>query len=304
MQKSVLTAGVLSVAIVFGLSAHAHAVVLEPSADTNVEEHTPDSDDTTQPRIQVRSRAVADSGRQHYGYVQFDLSFVDAAINQAAFSLTLQSSLAMAAGDNQVYGLNDIAGNTPQDWTNLTYNTTGNELGKDGDPTTQNLGTFGTTGAEQLWDIGDLPEITGVENESISIDGTTNPELLNFLNSRAGGFATLILVQDDMLDGELLFNSVEDEESLRPMLNLPEFEGPLTGDFNGDLNVDAADYVTWRTGFLTDYDEGDYTDWINHFGEFRSQGSGAVGAATSIPEPASMLLMIISGLFAGMRRDH
>lgn len=295
-------AAVLGVTSVFVWSSAAWAVMLEPSADANVEEHTPDSNDTTQPRMQVRSRAVAGEGRQHYAYIQFDLSFVDAMINQAAFSLTIQASPAMAAGDNQVYGLNDIAGNTLQDWDTLTYNTTGNELGKDGNPETQNLGTFGTTGSEQLWDIGDLPEITGTENQLISIDAISNPEFLNFLNSRAGGFATLIIVQDDMRDGELLLNSVEDAEGLRPVLNLPEFQGPLVGDFNGDLEVNAADYVTWRIGFLSDYDEDDYNDWINHFGEFRSAGTGATGPASSVPEPTSLILAIIVGMFVVARR--
>jgi hypothetical protein len=194
--------------------------LLLPTADTNVEEHTPDSDDTLQPRIQVRSRADAGSGRQNVGYFQFDLASIAAPVTRAEFGISLQSTLSSAAGANRVFGLNDVAGNTAQNWTNLTYNTTGDEIPGDGNPETTDIGSVGITGAENLWDIGALPAITGVAESFVVIDEVSNPELLNFLSSRIGGFATLLIVQNDDVDNELLFNSSEDPLNLRPYLNL------------------------------------------------------------------------------------
>jgi len=54
----------------------------------------------------------------------------------------------------------------------------------------------------------------------ISINGTTNPGLVDFLNTRVGSLATLLIIQNDGVDNELLFNSVEDSEGLRPTLEI------------------------------------------------------------------------------------
>jgi autotransporter-associated beta strand protein len=79
----------------------------------------------------------------------------------------------------------------------------------------------------------------------------------------------------------------------------------LTGDYNGNGVVDAADYVTWRQnldqavtlpndsspGTVT---QADYTVWRTNFG--RTAGGGAAVAA-SVPEPATWLLLTICGIF-------
>ncbi len=80
----------------------------------------------------------------------------------------------------------------------------------------------------------------------------------------------------------------------------------LAGDYNRDSFVDAVDYTVWRDALglsvaafegadgsgnmLVDLD--DYQVWKDHFGQ--SAGSGAGGAAaarTTVPEPASWLLV-------------
>jgi hypothetical protein len=76
---------------------------------------------------------------------------------------------------------------------------------------------------------------------------------------------------------------------------------PLTGDYNGNGVVDAADYTVWRDtlGSTTDLradgngnhmiDPGDYTVWKINFG---NSGPGAAsGTPTSVPEPATLLLL-------------
>jgi hypothetical protein len=70
----------------------------------------------------------------------------------------------------------------------------------------------------------------------------------------------------------------------------------LTGDHDGDGDVDAADYVFWRKT-----DGGNlqgYNDWRENFGETGS-GSGGGGA---VPEPASFGLVLLGVCAALLRR--
>jgi hypothetical protein len=77
----------------------------------------------------------------------------------------------------------------------------------------------------------------------------------------------------------------------------------LAGDYNANGVVDAADYIVWRKmlgrngiGLAADgngnavVDQGDYTVWQNNFGAV--SGSGA-GTATTVPEPHSLLFVLI-----------
>jgi hypothetical protein len=80
-------------------------------------------------------------------------------------------------------------------------------------------------------------------------------------------------------------------------------EPSVTGDYNGDGAVDAADYVVWRKhlgsasvlyndntpGMVT---QEDYTEWREHFGDV---ASGVVTAATNriaVPEPGGVILLL------------
>jgi hypothetical protein len=72
--------------------------------------------------------------------------------------------------------------------------------------------------------------------------------------------------------------------------------GGLTGDFNNNGAVDAADYVLWRNGgpLANDPTEGvqpeDYTVWRANFG--RTAGNGTGLAAAAVPEPATWTLVV------------
>ena len=88
--------------------------------------------------------------------------------------------------------------------------------------------------------------------------------------------------------------------------------GPVTGDYNGNGTVDAADYTLYRdtlgntvvagTGadgngdtFITPLD---YDVWANNFGNMSSTSSGV-----SVPEPTTVLLACFAGLaMTGLRR--
>jgi hypothetical protein len=85
----------------------------------------------------------------------------------------------------------------------------------------------------------------------------------------------------------------------------------LTGDFNGDGAVDAADYVQWRDGGTLQNEGGitpgmatpdDYQTWRSNFGK-TATGAASFGAA--VPEPRVAALMAIGMLaMAWMRRGR
>ena len=74
------------------------------------------------------------------------------------------------------------------------------------------------------------------------------------------------------------------------------------GDFNGDGEVNAADYVAWRKN---DDSQARYDTWRAHFGETTGIGAGSAGVSPShaaVPEPATLVLLFTSALLATRRR--
>jgi GH35 family endo-1,4-beta-xylanase len=92
--------------------------------------------------------------------------------------------------------------------------------------------------------------------------------------------------------------------------------GALSGDYNSDGVVDAADYTIWRDtlGSTADLradgngnyriDVADYGVWLSHFGSIVGSGSGGKANA-AVPEPTSLMLIILSaaGCYLLQRRD-
>jgi hypothetical protein len=81
---------------------------------------------------------------------------------------------------------------------------------------------------------------------------------------------------------------------------------PLAGDYNGDGNVDAGDYATWRRaldggGTLANetaspgiVDQADYDAWRANFGATNAPGTGSTSALSAIPEPAARTLLALA----------
>ena len=67
----------------------------------------------------------------------------------------------------------------------------------------------------------------------------------------------------------------------------------LNGDFNGDGNTDAADYVVWRKGNSNNLDG--YATWRENFGTSAGAGSSPVPAGASVPEPSYGVLVCLGG---------
>jgi hypothetical protein len=129
----------------------------------------------------------------------------------------------------------------------------------------------------------------------LSLDGTLDVSLINgFVPDEGNSF--------DILD----WGTLDDEFSA---INLPTLAGwtwdtsqlyttgvlsvaavGLTGDYNGDGTVDAADYVVWRKN-PANYggDPAGYDTWRAHFGQ--ATGSGSLSEA-AVPEPSTHVFAI------------
>jgi hypothetical protein len=81
------------------------------------------------------------------------------------------------------------------------------------------------------------------------------------------------------------------------------FAAGLTGDYNGDGLVDAADYVLWRSNPNSFGGGQGYTDWVDNFNA--TSGIGAADEASApVPEPASVVygLLVWAGITLLRRR--
>jgi hypothetical protein len=81
----------------------------------------------------------------------------------------------------------------------------------------------------------------------------------------------------------------------------------VTGDYNNNGVVDAADYVLWRKGGTLQNDPtagvqpSDFDVWRAHFGQPPGAGSSLMVGA--IPEPGAALLIALAiGLIGCFRR--
>ena len=118
--------------------------------------------------------------------------------------------------------------------------------------------------------------------------------------------STFTSVQLPTLGGLLSWNT-----SQLYTLGVLSVTGPiLPGDYNGNGIVDAADYTVWRDhlgqsvtlpndttpGSVT---QADYDVWKSNFGNHSGSGSGASGA---VPEPATLLMLLVGMLTLCCRR--
>jgi hypothetical protein len=82
---------------------------------------------------------------------------------------------------------------------------------------------------------------------------------------------------------------------------LVEYVG-ISGDFNADNKVDAADYVVWRKSIGT---PAAYAAWRANFGSVDSgSGAGSSLNASAVPEPTTLLLCALGTLGLALSRRH
>jgi hypothetical protein len=74
----------------------------------------------------------------------------------------------------------------------------------------------------------------------------------------------------------------------------------ISGDFNNDGAVNAADYVVWRKGFGTVYSQIHYDAW-------RAGGQAAAGSSlvvAGVPEPTTLAMLLAAMLIVSVRLQH
>jgi hypothetical protein len=74
----------------------------------------------------------------------------------------------------------------------------------------------------------------------------------------------------------------------------------LSGDYNSDGKVDAADYVVWRNDPAGHGGASGYNTWEANFGA--TAGAGAGLGAAAVPEPTSLVLLLLGLASLGFRR--
>jgi hypothetical protein len=111
--------------------------------------------------------------------------------------------------------------------------------------------------------------------------------------------------------GELLAMDVIYDTNLVTLAVVPA----LSGDYNGDGVVDAADYTVWRdmlgstTNLAVDgdgdnqIDAGDYDVWKNNFGASVAAGGSGASANAAVPEPATLVLFLLAAGWCLRRRS-
>ena len=137
----------------------------------------------------------------------------------------------------------------------------------------------------------------------INNDGTSDPIAGKFDNIKIPtGFAVAV---DYAYHGTDAVGRVGDGNDLAITLSsMP----PVTGDFNGNGIVDAADYVVWRNGLGTTYTQADYDVWRTHFGQTAGSGAALPSAdplSATVPEPSAFAQLIFTavGCCLCRRRD-
>src|SRR5262249_34146265 len=84
---------------------------------------------------------------------------------------------------------------------------------------------------------------------------------------------------------------------------LEQSDADLPGDYSGDGKVDADDYILWRDGHSpTPGSSADYTTWRQHFGQTIPAAGTVLSGNASVPEPASVMLLVSAMLAANRAR--
>jgi hypothetical protein len=248
--------------------------------------------------------------RNEYIELRFDLSQVEkGSIANATLELTAFQS--MSNQTLRVYGLEHAAAG--QNWNEATIEFAGAPgLTFDGNSVTR-----GRVDAELLL-LGEFSTGTKSEGDTASF---TNPDLtvfLNLLSYRGEGpenVVTLLVERQNSSNAQALFASKEATQlasssaapagTYAPRLVLDAIfeavEPILSGDYNDDGVVDAADYTEWRnhlggtgplpneTESLGSVDQADYDAWKANFGAtVAGSGSGRLAPST-VPEPSAWI---------------
>lgn len=199
--------------------AHAAVVVINSHADTYLRDATVRGGFNF---MDVRGGAI-----DFRGYLRFDLSAIPAGSTITSATLTLTQVPGASRNDTvnsgrfAAYGLNNVAGNTPQNWDEATFV-----------PAAK-----GTEDVTTLTGVTDLDDNAGVTEVFVgaspnTVITLTGAPLASFLQTRFGdgGLATLILSNDDATDrGYGLGTKENPNPGVAPVLTVTYVPEPATG---------------------------------------------------------------------------
>jgi hypothetical protein len=237
--------------------ATAETANLAAAADTYLRDNT---DRGTVPFMDVRGGGV-----DFRGYLRFDLSSVPIDTITAA-TLTLYQVDGASRNDTittgrfALYGLNDVVGNTPQNWI---------ETGA-GYLNTDNIGLESVTALTGVTDLDD--DVAGITETVVGAapDGVvtvSGDALAAFLQTRSssGGMVTFILSNDDAIDRGFGIGTKEARslQPARPVLSLTYTTVPLLTIFRPSSNTVVVSWPSPSTGwYLQQNGDLSTTNWI------------------------------------------
>lgn len=154
-------------------------------------------------------------------------------------------------------------------------------------------------------------ELSGAAADKLAVGGNLNLSNVDFLDITGvgQGLSWVIATYTGTLTGT--FNNVTSGYTVNygtgtnSQITLNKPASGLNGDFNNDGKVDAGDYVTWlksngtnnalpnNGGLGTPISSSYYTLWRNNFGKPPGSGSGALESGGAVPEPASVLFILV-----------
>jgi hypothetical protein len=159
-------------------------------------------------------------------------------------------------------------------------------------------------GSGNGWEVAPNPNTGELVEWYLNGDSTLDPDETLFLGNAFNPAGA----QD------VLFRYTSDELSVRNgSIEFVTVNPPagITGDYNNNGVVDAADYVLWRKNLgqaVTlpndstpgDVSQDDYTVWRANFG--RTPGGGGALGAAAVPEPAAAALIMLGAFVAAAWR--
>jgi len=174
---------------------------LRPAADASIQESVP-----AMTRGADTLLAMSGSGQQNIAYLRFDLSGFSTITPGTTLTVyNTTGSMTWSTTQVEIYGLLNSPGNTSQNWSEsaLTYNSTGMEIPKDGNPNTQDLDF------SRLVFLGNLPALLST---AVSVPlAFTSTNFDSFIAQRLadGGQVTLLIVNRNNSGRNLIFQSKE-----------------------------------------------------------------------------------------------
>jgi hypothetical protein len=223
------------------------------------------------------------------GVLSFDLSGIPSNATIHSVSLTLDAFSVSGTSTNRYVDLEVYKLTDPIVENDVTWNRAGvgnNWSTSGGDFAGQPLSSLvaqKTTGLKTFVSTVDFV----VAAQQALVSGDPLSLLVTALDSETWGAANGFSLN-------MRFRSDDAILGQRPMLNI--YYTPMSGDFNADGLIDAADYVSWRKGMGTPPSETWYQVWRSKFGV-----GSAGGTSSAVPEPAGWWLMMLCLLFGRCR---